>query len=249
MAGILLLVVSFIFIHVNNQNRILKQKQQLQAIEIAHQKQLLYAVIQSQEKERERIGRDLHDDVGTALSNLRITIEHFVQKQLNEESLTGFKKSSKLIIDKIITDVRNISHALSPSVLNLYGFKEGIEELCDIINGSQTVSITITDDTTTVLEKLSPMAAVSLYRVMEELLTNTVKHAGATTVRILLLEKENCLVISYTDDGRGLPSSAMIKKGMGLHNIESRLEMIKAEYVLTPVDKGFAMQIKYDTVQ
>lgn len=100
MVGSFLMVGSFILLYVRNQNKILKQRQQLQYKEIEHQKELLQAIIESQETERKRIGQDLHDDVGTALSSLRLTIEMF--KPGNEEDHNNkHVKLSKEIIDKV----------------------------------------------------------------------------------------------------------------------------------------------------
>jgi len=75
MAGTLILVSSFILYSIRNQNKLLRQREQFQQAELAHQKELLGAVIASQEAERKRIGQDLHDDVGTTLSGLRLLIE------------------------------------------------------------------------------------------------------------------------------------------------------------------------------
>src|ERR1700744_1857349 len=105
-SGSFLLVVSFIIIQIRNQNRLFMQKKKLDEAEIAHQKELLQTVMESQEAERKRIGQDLHDDVGTALSNLRITIEMFNQDE--KSSADNFRGKSKGIIDKVIQDVRNI---------------------------------------------------------------------------------------------------------------------------------------------
>jgi signal transduction histidine kinase len=77
MAGTFLLVVSFIFFSMRNQNKLLRQRQHFQQAQIEHQKELLRAVIESQEAERKRIGQDLHDDVGTTVSGLRLLIEMF----------------------------------------------------------------------------------------------------------------------------------------------------------------------------
>jgi signal transduction histidine kinase len=92
--SIFLLVVSFILINSRSQNKMLLQRQQLQKAEIAHQKELLNAVIESQEAERKRVGRDLHDDVGTALSSLRLIIEMSKPTE-NERGHKAFITSTK----------------------------------------------------------------------------------------------------------------------------------------------------------
>src|ERR1700743_1722640 len=173
--GTFLMVTSFLAIYIRNQKKLLKQRQQLQQAELTHQKELLQAVIESQEEERKRIGRDLHDDVGTAISSLRLIIEMF--KPVNKDNeYHRFIESSKKIIDKMMTDVRNISHNLSPVTLTYYGLGVAVEELCTIISQSGTLEVTLTNNAEALLEKLNLSASIALYRVLAELLNNTIKH-------------------------------------------------------------------------
>ena len=131
MGGTFMLVISFLFIYAYNHNKILKQKRMLYYAEIEHQKKLMLTIFESQEEERKRIGGDLHDSVGAALSSLRLIID-----SRNDDILLSFKQDCKNIIDKIITDTRNITHNLSPAILNLYGLSEAIAELAEIAGKS-----------------------------------------------------------------------------------------------------------------
>lgn len=118
--GVFLLVISFIVIFIRHQNKLLKQKDRAQQAELLHQQELLKTIIVSQETERKRIGQDLHDDVGTALSNLRITIEMF--DEMSPSGYHDFSMNCRQLIDRVVTDVRQISHNLSPPGIELYGF-------------------------------------------------------------------------------------------------------------------------------
>lgn len=244
--GSFLMVASFILIYVRNQNKLLKQRQQLQYAEIAHQKGLLNAVIESQENERKRIGRDLHDDVGTALSSLRLVIEMF-DSEKQTQGHQQFITSSKNLIDKIMIDVRNISHSLSPSALTYYGLSFAIEEQCEIINQSDKLAIVLINEAKDFIEKLSLPVSTAIYRVIEELLNNTMKHAKANSVTIKLINDNNVLTIEYSDNGQGMDPE-LINKGMGLQNIESRLTIINAPYsIATAPGKGFNIKINYSS--
>lgn len=244
MVGSFLMVGSFILLYVRNQNKILKQRQQLQYKEIEHQKELLQAIIESQETERKRIGQDLHDDVGTALSSLRLTIEMF-KPGTDEENNSKHVKLSKEIIDKVIRDVRHISHNLSPPALSYYGLAAAIEEKASFINNSGQLTITMVNDAGDELKSLSLPAASALYRVLEELINNTIKHAGATQSLIKLSVANNILSVNYSDNGKGM-SSSTANSGMGMQNIESRLTVIDAAYVITTAaGHGFSMGITY----
>jgi signal transduction histidine kinase len=242
MGGVFTLVVSFVIIFIRNQNKLLKQRAQLQQAELQHQQELLKTVIVSQEEERKRIGQDLHDDVGTALSNLRITIEMFNQDAIANRA--DFSNTSKRLIDKVIQDVRHISHNLSPPGIELYGFMGALEDMCEFITLSGKLHIHIDNQTGAAPDELSQAAAISLYRVMEELLNNTIKHANASRVDVTFAAADDSMLVTYRDDGRGIPANVKAGKGMGRQNIESRLGIIGAGFTVeSSPGAGFAMHI------
>jgi signal transduction histidine kinase len=247
MIGMMLLVVAFILINSRGQNKMLRQRQQMQQAELAHQKDLLHTVIDSQEAERKRIGQDLHDDVGTALSSLRMTIEmlNAGQGAAEEEKYVSLSKD---IIDKVIKDVRHISHNLSPPVLSYYGLVAAIEEKCAFINQSGQLKIELLDEAGQALHQPAFEVLLAFYRVLEELINNTIKHAGATQVVIRFSANDMAgIVIDYTDNGKGIGKKVQ-KKGMGLQNIESRLAVVGADYTIDHEGEGFAMTIRYQPV-
>jgi signal transduction histidine kinase len=242
--GTFLMVVSFILIYIRNQNKILQQRQHIQQAALAHQKELLQVVIESQEAERIRIGRDLHDDVGAAISSLRLIIEMF-KPVTADDHYKSFIKSSKGIIDKMMTDVRHISHNLSPTALTYYGLAFAIEEQCGIINQSGKLTVAFSNNAQLLLEKITLPVATALYRVLEELLNNTIKHAMATNAILSFKAADNLLFIEYSDDGVGMDNNT-INKGIGLNNIESRLTIINADYnIETSRGRGFSIKINY----
>lgn len=244
-AGTALLVISFVILFIRNQNKLLAHKQKLHEAALAHQKELLRTVIKSQEEERKRIGQDLHDEVGGSLSNLRMLMNRFdgKNKDVSEEQKEAVNVYRQLI-DKIVQDVRNISHNLSPPGLALFGFSEALEELKDVVSKGDDSFISITNHAEAASEKLSYPVALALIRVLQELITNTLKHSGAKRIGIsLFMENEDLLAIHYTDDGIGYDGK-LSKKGMGMQNIESRLDLINSTYtVQTAINKGFGMFI------
>lgn len=242
--GTFLMAGSFILIYIRNQQKVLKQRQQLQQAELAHQKELLFTVIESQEGERKRIGRDLHDDVGAAISSLRLIIQMFDPADSNFDH-QQFIRSCKNIIDKMMTDVRNISHNLSPATLSYFGLWAAVEEQCAIINQSGKLEILLNNDALLLLEKITLPAATAIYRVIEEMINNTIKHAKADKVDIKFIAEDNMLIVKYADNGIGMERSSL-NRGMGLQNIESRLTIINALYTIdTAPGNGFSLQINY----
>ncbi len=242
MGGACLLIASFIAIFIRHQHKIVKQQQQLYQEQLSHQQELTRAVIESQETERIRIGQDLHDDVGTALSSLRLTIEMMGQDDIG--SLTTFRQTCKKQIDQTINRVRHIAHNLSPQNITLYGFMGAVEDLCETISKTGALKISLSNLCEDLFNDLDGITQISLYRVIEELLNNTIKHAAATTVVLeFTKDEQHSFYITYHDDGKNSFDPTAVKKGMGLHNIESRLGIIGATYHFNPEAKGFYVYI------
>ena len=239
MAGTFLLAGSFIFFFIKAQKRMLAQKEAMQKAALMHKEELLHSTIRSQEEERKRIGRDLHDDVGSALSNLRMVI-----------GTSDAQAGNKPLIDNIITTVRNISHTLSPPGLELFGLDHALRELCDTFNISGKISLQINNNAVTETENIASQSALGIYRVMQELITNTIKHANATLINISIEEQEDNLIFLYTDNGVGIDVEKQKRSGMGMQNIEARLSMINAAYKITSSPgNGFSISIQLPLIK
>lgn len=238
MAGIFLLAASFVFFYVRYQRRMLQQKEAMQQAALEHRENLLHAALQSQEEERKRIGRDLHDDVGSALSNLRMVLG----KSASDTGNTTYKP----LIDNIMTTVRNISHTLSPPGLELFGLEHTLHELCDTYNLSGELQLTMENNSGQDIDIIGKERSLTLYRVIQELLSNTIKHAKASAVDIGIHKPdEHNFEVVYTDNGKGMDATAIKRSGMGMQNIEGRLGMIRAGYTIDSAPgKGFKISIK-----
>ena len=236
MLGTFILATSFIFFFIRYQRRIAMQKEAMQKAELDHSDQLLHATLLSQEEERKRIGRDLHDDVGASLSNLRMIMAQEVQ------TIPG-KAGYKPLIDNIITTVRTISHSLSPPGLALFGLENTLHELFDNFNSAGTINVGFENDLGEKMDTFGEQSALALYRIIQELLANTIKHAQAKNVLIRFFEESGHTIITYQDDGKGIDMAAGKKHGMGMQNIEARLRMIHAHSKMPAVEKGFFIKI------
>ena len=236
MAGMSLLATAVVIFYIRSQKRLQRQRE----AEIRYQKELTYAVIQSQEAERKRIGRDLHDDVGSALSNLKL---YTVQLQSHRPEAIELYMAFRGQVDAILNKVRSISHILSPAELEMFGLEESMEELCLTIHQTGALKVTFDNQDSEGLKRLSYERGLALYRVLQELFTNTVKHAGATGAHLSVFREGGSLRCVYQDNGRGL-GKVRPSGGIGMRNIESRLSMIGARYHLQdPAEGGFGIWI------
>lgn len=240
-AGSLLLSAGAVYLFIAYQRRVARQKEEMQQAAIAHQKELLESVITSQEAERKRIGMDLHDEVGAALSTLRIKIERYAGQDNTEGE---FSLTCKEDIDRIVTNMRNISHSLSPRISGNFGFHDAIHELSDHVNRSGKINMTVDFDENSLPVFINEQAPMALYRVFTELVNNTLKHAMAKNIMLTVAVTDDKMNIVYTDDGMGIqPNTGSKSNGMGLQNIESRLGIIGAKWEVESPAIGYRMVI------
>lgn len=218
--------------YIRYQKRLAVQQQKIMAAELKHQKELLEAAVQSQENERRRIGKDLHDDVGNILLNLRNAFCHKIGAV--SEKIGDGETIILSFIDHAINQVRNISHRLSPSTLEYFGFIDALEELFFVTHNASGIKFNFSNPEHKALEALPYITSLHLYRVFEELLSNTLKHAGATEIRIEFAFINNTVCINYNDNGKGYDLGNQ-KKGIGLHNIDSRISLTGGSYEITSV--------------
>lgn len=184
-------------------------------------------VLEVQENERKRIAQDLHDKLGSMLSVVKL---HFKKSEKNIERLQQqnrdeYKKANKLL-DDACDEVRKIAHNLVSGVLRKFGLVAALEDLKTTIEQSEQLEVELLD--TGMDERLNWDYELNLYRIIQELLSNTMKHAKANEVSIQLLRNNGNLNIVYQDNGRGF-SLEKIQYGLGMKNIESRLDRLNGK--------------------
>lgn len=235
----LLIALTFALFYPKYRRQLTNQQTEMNKAESNYQRNLLHAVIRSQEQERKRIGMNLHDEVGAALSSLRMMIDRFDSGPGNNVP------QCKSVIDRVMTDVRNISHDLSPIRQGVYDFTDALEDRCNAINQSEKLHVDICFESDREIFSMNDDDAQALYRVFSELLNNTIKHAKADRAEIRFSNSENQLIMEYSDNGIGLKKGITRKKGMGMQNIESRLSLIGANYQIdSRSGAGFRMRIE-----
>jgi signal transduction histidine kinase len=242
--GVLTLTFGIVFFFIRYRKKLIRQHRDMMLRELEYQQKLLAASVQTQESERKRISQDLHDHVGGALSGLRYVISGISGTANEDLTVNEIAQKARVGIDAIIDDVRNISHSLSPAGLELWGFHEALYEYADKAATSSGVQIVVTDRTNGLLQQLGFDDALSLFRVIQELITNTLKHAQASHITIVSDILADKIVLVYSDDGVGMKLSEGQNNGIGLYNIESRLSMLNASYkVDSAPGKGYLFTI------
>ncbi|MEL6675982.1 MAG: ATP-binding protein [Bacteroidota bacterium] len=223
MVGLSLIIILFVVIY---QRRLFRQQQQLQAEKAQHQQALLSSVLDAQEAERVRIGRDLHDEIGAMISTVRLYLQKLPSKE-EAGSLDWMMKADHLL-EETVWQVRSISRDLVPTVLNQLGLRKALVSLCSMVRENSDLQVEFSaPELITVPEDI----AIHVYRIAQELFNNVMKHAQAGQVHIFLEQGPQGLSLQFEDDGKGLPAE-MLQEGMGLglKNIESRLSLFGGHY-------------------
>lgn len=220
-----LVLVAFFFRY---QRKLLREKMAQQELEIKYQEELLFSTIETQEKERKRIAKDLHDDIGSKLNVVLLGLYQF-RKQTKDlpEAKAAIKNMSQLL-NKTIDSTRRISHDLLPPTLDSFGLSAAILELAENYDNTGEVNIEYHDSEAEhrITDKL---VELNLFRVVQELVKNSIVHGKSENIEIKLVLQPEHFEIDYKDDGKGFDMSVMKKKkGLGTQNIESRLNMSNA---------------------
>jgi signal transduction histidine kinase len=183
------------------------------------------SMLQGQEVERERIARDLHDSLGGLLSTVKL---HFDAIQAKNPSITAQKEYTKAydLLDTACKEVRTISNNMQPGALLKMGFVPAINDLINRIESEDTPHIEFIHYGA--LHDLPLNFTLHLYRIVQELLYNCIKHAQAREILIQVIRNEEDLEIMVEDDGRGYDPHE-VKKGMGTENVSARVNFLKGE--------------------
>lgn len=188
----------------------------------------MQAMIVGEEKERERIAKDLHDSLGGLLSTVKLQFDNFKTKLNGHQSMDQYNKAANLL-DTAVEEVRSISRNLQPSALKRYGLVQALQDLINRLDqeGMPEIFFQHYD----VPEKIDELVSISVFRVIQELLNNSIKYAKATEILIQINGDGEELTLQYEDDGIGFDKENLPKKGMGLENIYSRINYLKGNIV------------------
>ena len=197
------------------------------------------AMIDGQEKERIRIAEDLHDNIGSVLATLKLHFENLKlnreKKHFNQEEL--YEKTEGLI-DETYKKVRSIAHAKNAGVIANKGLLVAVKIIAEKISAANKTQIEIIDFG--LHNRLENTLEITVFRIIQELLTNIIKHSKAKNATVNISQFENTLQIIIEDDGVGFDyKKTHLKSGMGLSSIKTRIEHLKGTFNIdATISKG-----------
>jgi signal transduction histidine kinase len=233
-------VIIFVVLY---QKKVLAQKNIIQVAENRHQKEILRATVEVAELEREKIAKNIHDDVGMTLNVLKLQLTKISRNpEKIAENADQFKESMGLLDDSI-SNIRGIARDLMPPTLKKLGFEQGVIELCRQIDSSGTVKVEQAFDFSH--HQLDNKTEVQLYRALREVLNNILRHANASNIRLESTALADRYLITVLHNGEGLSSETASQlmqsdKGVGLKSIQSRIQLIRGtlQYLILDQQKS-----------
>ena len=209
------------------------------------EKRVINAIINTEENERKRFAKDLHDGLGPILSTVKMSLSALTDR-IKDPSGSVILTNTNHLVNEAISTIKDISNNLSPHVLSNFGLASAISAFTTKIN--QTKAVEIEFKSNMEAQRLDNDKEVVVYRAVCELINNSIQHSGASRIEIELNKHEKFITLQFYDNGRGFDTSSISKedtKGTGLSNIETRVKTVEGVFILesTP-GKGTSALIK-----
>jgi two-component system, NarL family, sensor kinase len=225
--ALVLLAGAIILFVLYYQKKMVEAQVDRQQMELDYQRKMMEAALESQEIERRRVAGDLHDSIGAMLSTIRVSL--ITHAKINKSEAEGINESKKML-DETIDSVRRISRDLMPSTLEKFGLAQAVREMCDRFQSTSALPIIFHEEGET--PPLLKNRELMIFRVVQELINNALKHSHATQIDVAFINSDNLTVVVH-DNGIGFniaehKSDKTPGKGLGLFNIENRVRVVGA---------------------
>lgn len=234
-AGLVVALSAAAFFFLQFRNKKQAHKRELKSLQQQKEIQLMQATMQGEERERSRIARDLHDGVAGMLAAVKM---HFSSIPSEAEMLMqteGYQQGIRLL-DEAAGELRKTSHNLMPEILLQHGLDEALRRYCNNLNNSKTIAIEY--DSWGDIDRFSDAFELSVYRIVQELINNIVKHSKSTQAIVQLTQQNGLLCISIEDNGIGFNSDKMQSDGIGLVSLRSRVRAMNGKIELNASEKN-----------
>ena len=227
--GLLFLMsISIVLFFYFSRKRIIKSELEKANLEIDHQNRILQSIIVTQEEERKRIAQDMHDAISSKLNVVSLNANILTEEDITIGESNKVGASILKITNTVLESSRKIAHNLLPPTLEKFGLKAAIEELCEEICETKKYKPNYQLDYAE--GYLKPNNELHLFRILQELINNTIKHSDATEITLILKTEENNLSLQYQDNGKGFNIENIKKaKGLGMSGIENRVVILNGE--------------------
>jgi len=244
-AVMVLLFSSFFLALTANQRKKIQHQKDINNLREQQQNQLIEAAVRSEEIERHRIAETLHDEVGAILSSTKLHFQGIKTNNMDERDNQVYEKGKELL-DEGIKKVRGISHNLHSNILKEFGLNEAIRHFVTTITHDTVLKASVELDNQ--YQTLTPENDISIYRLVQELVNNILKHSNATEMQISSNFNQEKLQFVIFHNGQGLTQESFEelrykKEGLGLKNIQNRIILLKGMIIFSADKDGYKTTI------
>ncbi len=221
------------------QQRQKRKDQEIVSLKREQQVKTLELLMEGEEKERLRIAQELHDGVNVDLSAIKYKLTSILEKNnvvINE---------AVAMIDKSCEQVRAISHNLVPPALKDFSLIEALEDYCGTTNSIHNVAVSFQSIGSAFA--ISKKIEVNIFRIVQELVNNSLKHAEATEIDVQISHQDDVIQLTIEDNGKGFDINQETNNGIGLQNVKSRVKYLNAKLDVTSDNKGTSYVIDINT--
>jgi signal transduction histidine kinase len=189
----------------------------------------LRRVVEGQELERRRLARELHDETGQALTSILLGLKHVEEADSPESARVATAELREQIVETL-QNVRRLAVELRPSALDDFGLAPALDRLAEAFNEQSGIAVDV--ETNVDDRRLAPEVETALYRIVQEALTNVVKHAEATRVSIVVTRRGSSVTAVIEDDGQGFGAGGGTGEGLGLVGMKERVGLLGGRLAL-----------------
>ena len=241
----LLALLATALLYVNHRNKRKQHLRELMTMQQQKEIQLLQAVMQGEEKERSRIAKDLHDGVAGMMAAVKMHFSSIALHVGGVSQTEGYQQGIKLL-DEASQEVRKTSHNLMPEVLLRHGLDEAIRRYCGNVTNSSKLMVQY--DAIGAPGRFIDSFELSVYRIVQELLNNIVKHSKASEAIVQITYQPGLLSITIEDNGIGLTNDSRQKEGIGLQSLQSRVKAMNGKIEFESVSgQGLNAYLEFET--
>ncbi len=242
--GALLLIVIFTLLYFNYRHQQKLHRQRISELETQQQLTATEAVLKGEEQERARLAKDLHDGLGGLLSGIKYSLNS-IRPGLPPANIQSFDRSIDML-DTSIKEIRRVSHNMMPEALLKFGLDTALKDYCHDINQTGALQVSYQSIGLEDLH-MENTASITVYRIVQELLGNILKHAAAKNALVQISRSGNQLSVTVEDDGKGFDASVLSHtSGIGWANIRSRVEFLKGKTdIRSEAGKGSSILVEF----
>lgn len=196
------------------------------------EKRVLNAIINTEENERKRFAKDLHDGLGPLLSTVKMSLSALSTK-VTDNNGTVVLNNINHLVNEALSTIKDVSNNLSPHVLSNFGLASALSAFTSKINMAKLIEVDFKSNMESI--RLENDKEVVLYRAACELINNSIRHSGASRIEIELHKHEKIVTLQFSDNGRGFDTASLASEeniGMGLSNIETRVKTVEGVFVI-----------------